>query len=170
MLSRGPGSLSGVCMAVARTVWFSSHLGCHWSAVSLSALSVSPLTQTVAPLWGLDPLLQFPCPSRAGPVLLTLLFSPLVPSSYWVLCGLVYPFPLVRYSWLLSAGVLHTLLCMKVYSRQIHGERCTPCPPTPLPSSTKAFKLEIILSILISTWFYPQIPSFTSERKVGWYL
>ena len=47
--SRGPVSLSGVCLAAARTVWFSFHLGCHRSAVSLSALNVSPLTQTIAP-------------------------------------------------------------------------------------------------------------------------
>ena len=40
--------LSGVHMAAARTVWFSFHLGCHSSAVSLSALNVSPLTQTIA--------------------------------------------------------------------------------------------------------------------------
>ena len=44
-----------VHMAAARTVWFSFHLGCHRSAVSLSALNVSPLTQTVALMWGSDP-------------------------------------------------------------------------------------------------------------------
>ena len=33
--SRRPASLSGVCMAAARTVWFSFHLGCLSSAVSL---------------------------------------------------------------------------------------------------------------------------------------
>ena len=44
----------------------------------------------------------------------------------------MYSFPLVRYSCLLSAGVLHALLCLKVYSRCICGERCTPRPPTPL--------------------------------------
>ena len=58
--SRGPASLSGVCMAAARTVWFSFHLGCHRSAVSLSALNVSPLTQTIAPLWGSDPCFNSP--------------------------------------------------------------------------------------------------------------
>ena len=45
--SRGPSSLPG--MAAARTVWFSFYLGCHRSAVSLSALNVSPLTQTITP-------------------------------------------------------------------------------------------------------------------------
>ena len=65
---------------------------------------------------GIRLLLQFPHPPRAGPVLLTLLFSPLVPSSYRVLHGSIYSFPLVRYSCPLSAGVLHALLCLKVYS------------------------------------------------------
>ena len=64
----------------------------------------------------IGPLLQFPHPLRASPVLLTLLFSPLVPSSYRVLCGSIYSFPLVRYSCPLSAGVRHALLFLKVYS------------------------------------------------------
>ena len=38
---------------------------------------------------GIGPLLQFPHPPRAGPVLLTLLFFPLVPSSYQALPGSV---------------------------------------------------------------------------------
>ena len=63
---------------------------------------------------GIKPLLQCPHPPRAGPVLLTLLFFPLVPSSYQVLPGSVYSFLLVRYSCPLSAGVLHALLCLKV--------------------------------------------------------
>ena len=53
--SRGPASLSEVCLAAAKAVWFSFPLGCHRSAVSLSALNVSPLTQPNAPIWGLDP-------------------------------------------------------------------------------------------------------------------
>ena len=66
--SRGPVSLSGVCMAAARTVWFSYHLGCHWSAVSLSALNVSPLTQTIAPMWGSDPTsVPPPAEGRSSP-------------------------------------------------------------------------------------------------------
>ena len=65
---------------------------------------------------GIGPLLQFPHPPRAGPVLLTLLFSSLVPSSYRVLHGSKYSFPLLRSSCPLSAGVLHALLCLKVYS------------------------------------------------------
>ena len=37
---------------VAGTVLFSFHLGCHRSAVSLLALNVLPLTQTIALMWG----------------------------------------------------------------------------------------------------------------------
>ena len=68
------------------------------------------------PSVGIQPLLQFPHPLRAGPVLLTLLIFPLVPSSYRVLRASIYSFLLVRYSSLLSAGVLHALVCQKVYS------------------------------------------------------
>ena len=54
--SRGPAFLSRVCIAAARTVWFSFHLGSHRWAVSLSALIVSPLTQAIAQMWG-----SYPC-------------------------------------------------------------------------------------------------------------
>ena len=58
--SKRPTFLPGICMAVARIVWFSLHLGCHRSAVSLSALNVSSLTQTITPLWGSDPCFRSP--------------------------------------------------------------------------------------------------------------
>ena len=96
--------------------------------LSLKCLSSNPDS---CPDVGIRPLLQFPHPLRAGPVLLTLLFFPLVPSSYRVLRGSIYSFPLVSYSCPLSAGVLHALLCLKVCSSCIHGERGTPPPPTP---------------------------------------
>ena len=80
------------------------------------SLKCFSLPQTIAPMWGLDPLLQFPHLPRAGPVLLTLLFSPLVPSSYRVLRGSIYSFPLIGYSSLLSACALRALPCLKVYS------------------------------------------------------
>ena len=83
---------------------------------------------------GIGPLLQFPHLPRAGPVLLTLLFFPLVPLAYRVFPGSIRSFPLVRYSCLLSACVLPALLCLKVHSWCIHRERCTPHPPSPLPS------------------------------------
>ena len=54
------------CMAAARTVGFSCHLGLHRSAVPLSALNVSPLTQTTDLVWGLDPC--FSSPTRRGQV------------------------------------------------------------------------------------------------------
>ena len=93
------------------------------------------------PSVGIGPLLQFPHPLSAGPVLLTLLFFPLVPSSYWVLRGSIYSFPLVRYPCPLSAGVLHAFLCLKVYSWCVHGEKCTPCPATPPPSCSPSVYL-----------------------------
>ena len=40
--------------------WFLFHLGCHRSAVSLSALNISPLTQAIAPMWGSNPCFNSP--------------------------------------------------------------------------------------------------------------
>ena len=68
------------------------------------------------PAVGIGPWLQFPHQLRAGPVLLTLLLFPLVPSPYQVLHGSICSFPLVGYSCLLSAGVPHGLLCLTVCS------------------------------------------------------
>ena len=68
------------------------------------------------PCVGTQPLLQFPHPPRVGPVLLILLFFPLVSSSYRILDGSIYSFPLFRYSCPLSAGVLQAVLCLKVCS------------------------------------------------------
>ena len=92
---------------------------------------------------GIGPLLQFSHPPRAGPVLVTLLFFPLVPSSYWVLHDSVYSYPLVRCSCLLSAGVLCAPLCLKVCSWCIHGEMYS----TSTSSSTILFSL-----FLFSFW------------------
>ena len=64
---------------------------------------------------GMGPLLESPHLPRAGPVLQTLLFFPLVALSYRVLPGSIYSFPLVWLSCLLSA-VLQALLSLKVYS------------------------------------------------------
>ena len=50
----------------------------------------------------------------------------------------IYYRPLVRYSCPLSAGILHALLCLKVYSWCIRGERCIPRPPAPTPSCSLA--------------------------------
>ena len=110
MPSRRPAFLPSIGLALARIVWLSFHLCCHRSAVSLSASNISILTQTIAPLMGLDPSFSFPTHLRVALVLLTLPFSPLRPSSYWVLNGSIYSFPLIRSSSLLSAGVLHARL------------------------------------------------------------
>ena len=83
---------------------------------------------------GIRPLLQFPHPPRASPVLVTLMFFSLVPSYYWVFHGSIYSLLLGRYSCLLSAGVLLALLCLTMYSWCISGEGCTPHLPTPPPS------------------------------------
>ena len=65
---------------------------------------------------GIGPLLQFPHLPRADPVLLTLLFFPLVPLPYPIVHGSTYSFPVVRYSCPVSVGDLQALLCLKVCS------------------------------------------------------
>ena len=119
---------------------------------------------------GIGPLLQFPHLPRAWTVLLTLLFFPLVPSSYWVLRGSIYSFPLVRYSCLLSAVVLQALLCLKVYNWCIHGDRCTPHSPTPPPSSYVldfafiAFVFNVKSKNILPIWMLKKIfPMFYSR-------
>ena len=74
-----------------------------------------------------------PSPSR-GKSSPTLLFFTLLPLYYRVLHGFKYSFLVVRYSCPFLAGVLQDLLCLEVYSWCIHGERCTPSPPTLPPS------------------------------------
>ena len=65
---------------------------CFHPQISCFTLSLqcSSLTQTIPPMWGSDSCFSSPYQLRAGPVLLTLLFFPLVPSSYWVLHGSIY--------------------------------------------------------------------------------
>ena len=70
--SRGSESLFGVCIAAARTIWFSFHLGCCFT-LSLKCFSSD---SDSCPDVGIRLLLQFPHLLRAGPVLLTLLFFP----------------------------------------------------------------------------------------------
>ena len=75
-----------------------------------------------------------PVEGRSSPTN-TLVFPPssfVLPTSVWFH---IFFFPLLRYSCPLSAGVLHVVLCLKMYSWCIYGERCTPHPPTPLPCS-----------------------------------
>ena len=106
------GSLSGVCMAVERIVCVSliqfrlPQIVCF--TFSLKCFSSDPNN---CPIVRTGPLLQLPHPPRAGAVLLTLPFCPLLPSSYRVLCGYVYSFPVVRYFCPLLVDVLQALLC-----------------------------------------------------------
>ena len=67
---------------------------------------------------------------------------------------LIHSFLLVRYSFVLSAGVLHAHLCLKVYSWCIRGERCTPCPTTPVRSSSiiSFYNLLLSLGYLLKFW------------------
>jgi hypothetical protein len=92
-----------------------------------------------APQYGIRPLLH---PLRADSVLIRLMIFPPVLSSYWVLRGSIYSFPLVRHSCLLSADVLITCLCLKVYAWCIHREMYS----TSTYSSTILFShLKIVL-------------------------
>ena len=105
------------------------------SQISCFTLSLKCFSSdSVARMWGSDPCFSSPTRQGGVTVLLTLLFFSLLPSSSWVLCGSVYLLPLVRYSCLLSAGVLHVFLCLKVYPWFIHGERSITCSATPVPS------------------------------------
>ena len=125
--------LSGDNMAAESIVWFSFHIGCHRTAVSLSALNISLLIQTVAPMWRLDTYFSYPTTKgMSSPN-----NSPVFHSSSFILlrfASSVYYFPLVSYPCLLSTGVLKALLCRKMYSWCTHREICTPHPSTPLPS------------------------------------
>ena len=82
-----------------------------------------------------------PPPTKGRSSLTNSPIFPLVPLYYWVLHGSIYSFLLVRYSCPFSAGVLHALLFLKVYSWCIRGERCTPHTPIPTPSGLGSLSL-----------------------------
>ena len=140
--SREPGFLFGVCMAVARTVWFSFHLGCHRSAVSLSDLNVSPLIQAIAPLWGSDPC--FSSPNSNTPVFPPLSLILLSFAWFYIFfsTGQVL---LSTLSWCFASTSDTEVL----YSWCIYGERCTLHPPTPLPSCSFFFFWCVMLFLLL---------------------
>ena len=107
VLSRGLASLSGVHMAAVRIVcvilipFRLSQISCF--TLSLKCFSSVPNN---CPDVGITPLLQFLYPPRAGLVLLTLLVSPLLPSSCQVLCGSTYFF-----WWSGSPACSHLVFC-----------------------------------------------------------
>ena len=82
----GPVSLSRACMTVARIIcvililFRLPQISCF-----IFSLKCFCSNQNSCPDVGIGPLLQFPNPPRAGPVLLTILFFLLIPSSYPVL-------------------------------------------------------------------------------------
>ena len=110
------------------SVWFWFYLDRHWSAISCSASNVSPLSQL--PQYGDQTPASVPPPAKGRSNHTNSALYPLLPLSYQALWGSI---PVVRYSYLLLAHVLQTLLCLKLYSWWIHGERCIPHPSTPLP-------------------------------------
>ena len=88
-----------------------------------------------------------PAKGRSHPTNTTVLSpsSSILPS----LCGSIYSFLLVRNSCPLSAGVLHALLGLMVYSWGEERETCTPCLSTPPLSSklwvlTKKFLMQLL--------------------------
>ena len=85
-------------------------------------------------------------------------------SSFGLLrfCMILYILLLVRYSCLLPTGVLHALLCLKVYSWCIPGERCTPCPPIHPPScslSAELFYNKIFFLFQLCVVFIENVPN-----------
>ena len=90
--------LLGLCVPGWQGLSDSHSIGLQQIGCFNLSLRSFPSNSDSCPNVGMGLLLQFPNPRRAGPVLLTLLFPPLVPLSYWVLCGSIYSFPLVKYS------------------------------------------------------------------------
>ena len=136
--SRKSTSLSGVCMAAARTVWFSFHLSCHRTAISLSALNVSPLTQTIAPMWGSDPCFS-PPPAKGGSGPTN---TPVFPQF---LCPLEFCVgPYILFHWSGTPVSFQLVFCMnfRVWRciLDVAVERDGSLrPPTPLPSYSHQF-------------------------------
>ena len=80
-----------------------------------------------------------------------------LPSFAWFsifFSGGLYSFLVVGYSCTLSAGVLQALLCLKVYSWCICGERCTPHPPAPLPSCSLLCFLFLYIYVFYHIYFW----------------
>ena len=78
--------------------------------------------------------------------------TPVFPPSFFVLPSFVWFlifFSNVRYSCMLSVGVLRLLLCLKVYSWCIHGERCTPCPHAPPPFCLSWSSAHFLIGLLL---------------------
>ena len=93
--SRGPAPLQGIygcskdCLILI--LFMLPQINCF--TLSLKCFSSD---SDNCPNVGIRPNVSVPPPAKGRPSLLTLLFFPLVPSSYQVLPGSIYSFPLVR--------------------------------------------------------------------------
>ena len=97
-------------------------------------------------------------------------YTPVFPPSSFVVPSFVWFlifFPSVRYSCMLSAGVLHVLLCLKVYSWYIHGKRFTPCPPTSLPFCLSWSSPYILIGVFLLLFLIPSYMSHLDVLKIN---
>ena len=112
--SRGLASLSGLRMAriicVIPTAFRLSQVNCF--TLGLKCFSSVPNN---CPSVGAGPRVQFPHLAKAGPVLLTLLFSSQLPSSYQVLHGSMYSFLGIRFFCPFSAGAASSFVSEGVF-------------------------------------------------------
>ena len=125
VLYKGLAPLSRICMAAARTVcvilipFRLSQISCF----TPKHLQILHLCPKQLPWCGNLTSASVPPLPGTHLVLLTLFFFIILPLSY-LHCS-IYSFLVVRYSCLLSAGVVQDILCLEVYSWYTHGERCT---------------------------------------------
>ena len=136
--SVGFAFLSGVCRATSQIVCVGLTLFRLWAYQLLhspAVLNASPRSQLIAPHVGISPLLQLPHLLGARLTLLTLLFfSPsfLHPTEF---CEALY----IPFQWSGTPATLSSCSTWSFASDLLcswcsHGEGCTPCPPTSLPS------------------------------------
>ena len=124
--------------------------GSHSIQTVIDQLLHSPAASTVptyCPAVRIWLMLQFPYALDAGSVFITLLFL----LSCQVLHQSIHSFSVVRDSCPLSTGVLRELLQLKMYSWCIiHGDRCTPHPPT--PTTPYLWLCTVEFGLLIFCW------------------
>ena len=113
--------LGYIWMQQGSSVGFSLHSDCHRSIAALSnSLKCFPASQTMPQCRDLTPA-SVPSPSKYGSSPASSPLFHFLPLSYQVLCGSTYSFPGVRYSCLLSAGILKDLY-LKMHSWNICGD------------------------------------------------
>ena len=121
---------------------------------------------------GIRSLLQFPHLPRAGPVLLTLLFIPLVPSSYRVLCGSIYSFPREGNGTLFQYPCLENAMDGGAWKAAVHGvtEGWTRLSDFTFTSHFPALEKEMATHSSVLAWRIPEtgepggLPSMGSHR------